>query len=870
MNWEDIAESYIEYFVKKGHNLIPSSPLIPIGDPTLLFTSAGMVQFKKVFSGMEKRDHMRAVSLQKCFRTSDIDRVGETLRHHTFFFMLGNFSFGDYFKKEAIEWAWDCLLNHYGIDESKLLVTVYKDDDEAYKIWNEYIGLSSDKIYRLTEKDNFWGPAGDTGPCGPSSEIYYDIGEKYGCGKKTCQPGCDCDRFFEVWNLVFPQFNMTADGKIEPLPSPGIDTGLGLERLAMILEKTFDPYKTDLLYPITKNVEEITGINYSDDNVRHVRIIVDHIRALVFTMSEGVLPSNDGRGYVIRRLIRRAMLRAKVAGFEDVFLHKIVQSVVDIYKARYKEIEASKKEMIGVIKTEEEAFRKTLASGLERLDKYIEQAKNEKREYISGDEAFLLYDTYGFPVEMTVDLASVSGLTVDMDGYEMAMGQQRSKSKIQVGLKHCGTIMDAIMNFKGYECDRTKSKISTIIKNEMVVDVAGANDDVGLIVSPSPFYPGGGGQNADDGFISGKDARFRIDGLIILQDGNILHKGRVLEGGFKTGDEVLCEIDVQKRRETERHHTATHLLHWALRQVFGEGVKQAGSYVDESMLRFDYTISGQPERKELLRVEELVNEKILENSKVSYKFDRLETAQREGVIALFEEKYGEVVRILEVGDFSKELCGGTHVKRTGDIGSFYIISDSALSSGVRRIEAVCGLSAVSYARVIMEVVREASFSLNTSSEGLIERIGLLKEEVKKLEKKLSGLTSKIGRDIAGEIEEAKEDINGVLFFGRVIEELNEVALRQLIDLFKDRYRQEPIAIVFITSEEEKVIIFTGCTEKAIKLGLNAGELARECAKMCGGSGGGRADFAQAGGKDSSELDEVLNKIKSIILDKLSH
>jgi len=869
MNWEEITDHFIEYFVKKGHTYVPSSPIIPIGDPTLLFTSAGMVQFKRVFSGLEKRDYKRAVTLQRCFRTSDIEKVGKTLRHHTFFFMLGNFSFGDYFKKEAIEWAWDCLTNDYNIDESKLLVTIYKDDDEAYKIWNEHIGLSSNKIFRLGEKDNFWGPAGDTGPCGPSSEIYYDLGKEYGCGKKTCQPGCDCDRFFEVWNLVFPQFNMTIEGKMEPLANPGIDTGLGLERLAMILQKTFDPYRTDLLNPITKNVEEITGIDYSGENLRYIRIIVDHIRALVFTISEGILPSNEGRGYVIRRLIRRAMLMARLAGFDDMFLHKIVPSVVDIYKARFEDVKTSMEDTIRVLKVEEEGFSRTLASGLERLDKYIEKVKGEKRMCISGDEAFQLYDTYGFPIEMTLEIASIRGLAVDINGFNSSMEEQRSRSRVQIGLKHQGAIMDAIMNFKGYECDRTVSKIIKIIKNGGVVDIASANDEIGLVVSPSPFYPGGGGQIADSGFIFGKDARFNVNNLMILRDGNILHNGKVLEGEFKTGDDVICEIDVERRREIERHHTATHLLHWALRRVFGEGVKQAGSYVDDTLLRFDYTITGQPEREELIRVEELVNSKVVENSDVIYRFKRLEEAQNEGVIALFEEKYGEIVRVLEVGDYSKELCGGTHVKRTGDIGSFYIISESALSVGIRRIEAVCGKAAISSARKIREVAREASFLLNTSVDELTERIISLKEEVKKLEKKLANLTSQLGRDIISEIEEIKEDINGVLFFGKVIEDLNEKSLRQLIDAFKDRYKEKPMVIMLLTYDVDKVLIFTGCSEPANKLGLKAGELAREGAKVCGGGGGGRSDFARAGGKDISKVSDVIDKVRAIILERLS-
>ncbi|MGQ9706561.1 MAG: alanine--tRNA ligase [bacterium] len=869
MNWEDIIDHFIDYFTKRGHTNVASSPLIPIGDPTLLFTSAGMVQFKRVFSGLEDREYKRAVSLQKCFRTSDIDRVGETLRHHTFFFMLGNFSFGDYFKREAIDWAWNCLVNHFGVDESKLLISIYKDDDEAYSIWNDEIGLSSEKIYRLGEKDNFWGPAGDTGPCGPSSEIYYDLGEKYGCGKKTCQPGCDCDRFFEVWNLVFPQFNMTSDGKMEPLAKPGIDTGLGLERLAMILQEAFDPYRTDLLLPITNAVEEIAKISYSNGNVRNVRVIVDHIRALVFTISEGILPSNEGRGYVIRRLIRRAMLRAKLSGFERNFLSKLVPSVVNIYKSVYKELRDSMNDVVNVIKREEELFRRTLKSGLEHLDRYIETAKAQDRSYISGEEAFQLYDTYGFPIEMTIDLAKMNGLKVELEGYESQMAKQREKSRVGIGLKHQGTIMDAIMNFKGYECHRTRGKILKIVRENKDLESVSVSENVSIVVSPTPFYPGGGGQISDTGFIIKNGARFIVNDLMILGDGNILHIGNVKEGEFLLDDDVICEIDLERRREIERHHTATHLLHWALREVFGSGVKQAGSSVDESILRFDYTISGQPKREDLIRVEELVNEKIVENSDVRYRFERLEKAQKEGVIALFEEKYGEVVRVLEIGDYSKELCGGTHVKRTGDIGSFFIISDSALSAGIRRIEGVCGISAVSYSRNIQEIIRTVSLLLNIPVDGIVDKVGSLKEEIKNLEKRLSSLTSKLGRDVVGEIERDGEIIKDVLFFGKVVEDFTEENLRQLIDIFKERFKEKPMVVVLLSSNKGKVIILTGCTEPAIRLGLNAGELAREGAKVCDGSGGGRADFAQAGGKNTLKVKEVIDRIRTIILERIS-
>ncbi|HEC80353.1 MAG TPA: alanine--tRNA ligase [Firmicutes bacterium] len=870
MKWEEIYDKFIKYFVERGHKEVPSSSIIPVGDPTLLFTSAGMVQFKRVFAGLEKRGYSRAVTIQKCFRMTDIDKIGETLRHHTFFLMMGNFSFGDYFKREAIEWGWDCLTNYYGIDERKLLVTVYKDDEEAYKLWSEHMGLSSQRIYKLGEKDNFWGPAGDTGACGPSSEIYYDLGEEYGCGKRDCKPGCDCDRFFEVWNLVFPQYNKTETGELKPLPKPGIDTGMGFERLAMILQGTFDPYTTDMFRPIIESLSHLTGIDYTNENIKTVRVIIDHIRALTFALSEGIMPSNEGRGYVMRRLIRRAMLRGRMAGVEKPFLNQLIPSVVGIYGGRYPELKSAEESIINIVKGEEEMFNQTLSTGLERFERIVEEAKRENRDCLSGEEAFQLYDTYGFPIEMTVDIAATYRYSVDVEGFKREMEKQRQRSRVGLGLQHRGTIMDTMMNFKGYECYRSQGRVLGVIIGDEEVEKAREGNRAGIIVSPTPFYPGGGGQVNDTGSISKGKSILRVEECQIREDGNILHIGEVLRGDFKVGDEVVGEIDVDKRRETERHHTATHLLHYALRQVFGEEVKQSGSYVNSERLRFDYTIGRQPTREELLEVEQLVNEKILSDDEVSYSFKLLKEAHKEGVIALFEDKYGEVVRVLSIGDYSKELCGGTHVRRTGEIGSFYILSDSAVSAGVRRIEAVCGLSAVRYSKEVEEVVRKASMFLNTTPDGVVDRIKVLKDEVKRLERRLSALTSRLGMDLISEIESSKKEIKGVIFYGVALDDLDDNALRNLIDRFKDRYSNTAMVIALVSTVDNRVKIFIGCTREAIGRGLKAGDIARVGAEVCGGGGGGRDDFAQAGGKDTSKVDDAIERIRAFIGEKVTY
>ena len=693
MKGKEIRKIFLDFFKERGHEIVPGSSLIPADDPTLLFTNAGMVQFKKVFLGEEKRPYKRAASCQKCVRAggkhNDLENVGYTARHHTFFEMLGNFSFGDYFKKEAIAFAWELVTRVFSLPRERLYITIYEKDDEAGELWKKIAGLSEDRIVKLGEKDNFWA-MGDTGPCGPCSEIIYDQGEKFGCGKPDCRPGCDCDRYLEIWNLVFMQYERNEKGELKPLPKGCIDTGMGLERITAVLQGVPTNYDTDLFAPIIKKISEITGREFKESKETEVafKVIADHIRASVFLIAEGLIPSNEGRGYVLRRIIRRAERFGKILGLKEPFLYNLVEPVVSEWGDVYPEIKKTQEHVKNILKIEEEKFLETLETGLEILEKEVKKLKNQNKNFIPGDLLFKLYDTYGFPYDLVRDYVISMGFSLDLEGFEKLRTQAREKSR-KTWKGEMEKIPEEIKNivqqgvkteFVGYETDEVKAKVISFVKDKNYY----------LITDRTAFYPEGGGQVSDTGVVLGEKAKAEV--LEVRRAGDLIfHKVKLIEGSFKEGEEVFMKIDVERRRNAERHHTATHLLHSALRKVLGEHVRQSGSLVAPDRLRFDFTHFKTLSPEEIKKVEKLVNEWILANYPVEIMFMKKEEAEKLGAMALFEEKYGEVVRVVKIGDISIELCGGTHVKRTGDIGLFKIIAETGVASGIRRIEAVSGI-----------------------------------------------------------------------------------------------------------------------------------------------------------------------------------
>ncbi|MDD4402729.1 MAG: alanine--tRNA ligase, partial [Desulfitobacteriaceae bacterium] len=700
LSGNEIREKFLAYFESKGHTRVESSSLVPYQDPTLLFANAGMNQFKDVFLGLEKRPYTRATSSQKCVRAggkhNDLETVGKTARHHTFFEMLGNFSFGDYFKREAITYAWEFLTKEMGLPEDKLYATIYQDDDEADDLWRELTSIPPERIVRLGEKDNFWS-MGDTGPCGPCSEVLIDRGEKYSCGT-NCEIGkCDCDRFLEIWNLVFMQYNRDAEGKMTPLPRPSIDTGMGLERITSVVQDVESNYDTDLIKPLLKAVESLCGQTYYRDQRGFAfRVVADHIRACTFLISDGVLPSNEGRGYVLRRILRRAIRFGKVLGIEDPFMDKLVPVVVDLMKGVYPAIEEKADYLAQVIRREEERFHVTLNEGIHLAQEIVHNLQEKGLTVIPGEEAFRLYDTFGFPLDLTEDIAEEAGFKVDVEGFNQAMEEQRAKARSARQEVRAWDLALTVQNlagnlpaskFTGYELLEDAGEIGAILKDGELVAEAEDGEEVYLIVNRTPFYAEGGGQAGDMGEIAAASGQVRVENTKKMPDGKIVHQG-VVSGVVSAGEKVTLLVDILARRNTAKNHTATHLLQKALQIVLGDHVHQAGSFVEEARLRFDFTHFAALTREELWKIEDLVNDKIAESLEVTASEMSLAEAKKLGAMALFGEKYGETVRVVRIEDFSKELCGGTHVRNTSQLGLFKIISESAVGSGLRRIEAV--------------------------------------------------------------------------------------------------------------------------------------------------------------------------------------
>ncbi len=876
MKSSEIRRTFIEYFRQRDHEVVRSSPLIPRDDPTLLFTNAGMVQFKRVFLGEEQRPYKRAVSCQKCMRVggkhSDLENVGHTARHHTFFEMLGNFSFGDYFKAEAIGFAWQLLTEWFKLPKERLWVSVYEEDDEADRLWRDLTDVDPSRIVRLGPEDNFW-QMGDTGPCGPCSEIIIDQGEEVGCGRQDCSVGCDCDRYLELWNLVFMQYNRDEQGNLTPLPRPSIDTGMGLERITAVLQGKTNNFDTDLFGPIIGEIERLGGVTYGSDPRTDisVRVIADHIRAITFLLAEGLIPTNEGRGYVLRRVIRRAARHARLLGMELPVLYRIVPAVVEVMGEVYPEVVDERERTEKLLRIEEERFERTLQVGLNILDGLIDELKREGGRQIPGDELFRLYDTYGFPIDLARDIANDEGLELDEEGFQRRLQEQRQKTKTSVADLSVSFSLEAEgwtappTEFVGYEKLEDEAEVIEVLgpdgrrRDELTEGQEGL-----LVLDRTPFYGAAGGQVADTGWIRSEEGYAEVIDTTRHPGGVFLHRVRMKRGVVRRGERVRAMVDKERRHDIMRNHTATHLLHRALRTVLGEHVRQAGSLVAPDRLRFDFTHYQPVSREELQEVEALVNEKIMEDLEVSTEVMSLDEALRTGAVALFEEKYEEEVRVVSAGDFSRELCGGTHCRRTGEIGLFLILSEGSVASGIRRIEAVTGKEA--YRHVVSLRQEHLQLKEILKAEDVPERVRRVIEELKRLQKEVEHLRAGSGRDELAEVVKRAKEVRGVKVVALKRDGLNQRELRLLADNIRDRLGS---GIIFVASEMDSQASFVCMVTKDLTDRYNAGQILKRLAEQVGGRGGGKPDMAQGGTKDPKRLKELIERIEEYLSEALS-
>jgi alanyl-tRNA synthetase len=876
VNSDEIRTAFLKFFEEKGHKVIPSSSLIPQGDPTLLLTTAGMVQVKPYFLGEAVPPSRRLASCQKCFRTTDIESVGDAT-HLTFFEMLGNFSVGDYFKKEAIAWAWEFLTERMKLAPEKLWITIYLDDDDSFKYWRE-IGIPEEKILRFGEADNFWGPAGSSGPCGPCSEIFYDFGEEVGCGKPDCRPNCDCGRFFEVWNLVFTQYDQDEAGKRTPLPSPNIDTGMGVERISMAVNNKFSVYETDLFVPLLERISWLARRNYGvNKNVDYLmRVIAEHSRGIAFLIADGVIPSNEGRGYVLRRLIRRAGLFGRILGLGRPerpawpVLEDMAMVTIGEMGHIYPEIEQRKDYIFKVIIQEGIRFSETLDTGLELLDRIIGKAIGKKVHKISGKEAFRLYDTYGFPVELTRDIAASKGFSVDMAGFEREMEKQRERARAshKFDVKLITGIPDVPITdvkFFGYDSLKHRSTISGLVVDKPV-NIVSKGQEVGIILPETPFYAEMGGQVGDTGEIRSSSGRFEVTNTVRVPPNVdvIVHQGHVIEGSLSVGDEVEAIVDMERRLDIARNHTATHLLQSALRQVLGEHIQQRGSLVAPDRLRFDFSHLAAMTQEETKEVQRIVNEKIRQNLRVYDEEASYQEAVKAGAIALFDEKYGDVVRVMKIGEptISMELCGGTHVNFTGEIGYFHIISEGSIGAGLRRIEAVTGRGAEAFIDRRLSGLKKTADYLEAEPDDVMEKVHDLRTEMDKERKHVLSLERELARREAEAILGSVEVIKGINVLSTRISSPNMQIMREMSDLLRDRLKSA--VVVLGTVSEERPVFIAAVTPDLVERGYHAGDIVKQVANVTDGSGGGKASFAQAGGKRKDRLDEALRLVKNLI------
>ncbi len=880
MTGNEIRRMFLDYFADKEHRIVRSSALVPHNDPTLLFTNAGMVQFKDVFTGLERRDYNRATSSQKCLRVSgkhnDLENVGRTARHHTFFEMLGNFSFGDYFKEKAVEFAWEFLVDRAGLDGDRIWVTVFREDDEAAELWQKVVGVPPDRILRCDEKDNFWS-MGDTGPCGPCSELIYDQGSHIPGGPPG-SPDEDGDRFLELWNLVFMQFDRDASGAMNPLPKPSVDTGMGLERLAAVLQKEESNFHTDLLMPVIGFVEELCGKSYagkekespSPDADVSFRVIADHIRSVSFLVADGILPSNEGRGYVLRQIARRAMRHGRMLGIEEPFLHRATTVVAEMMGEAFPELRESLNFIARVTLGEEERFAHTLGLGQPRMDELSIATKDAGSSVVLGEEVFILHDTYGYPLDLAIETADSYGLEIDQAGFDAAMNQQRERARAHwkgSGAEAVFPIWHEIREksgatvFTGYGSQSETAEVVAIVESGEGRDAAAEGDVVEVVLTRTPFYGESGGQEGDHGRLTWPEGSADVlDTQKPLPD-VYAHRVRVERGTLRAGQSVEAAVDRERRGALELNHTATHILHYALRQVLGDHVKQAGSHLSPGRLRFDFTHFSQMTPREKERIEDIVNQRVRENAKVSTKVMSIDEALEAGATALFGERYGEEVRVVSVGEFSKELCGGTHTNAAGDIGLFRIMHEGSVASGVRRLECATGETALALMRREQNILAEIAELTKSAPYEEAGRVRQLLEENRALERDLRQLRDRQSRDEVGDLVDQAREVGGVKVLATRRDGLEPGGMRGLIDAAKGNLKSGVAVIVSVT--DGKVSIAAGVT-KDLSGRLHAGNLVKEMAGLVGGKGGGRPDFAQAGGRDVSKVDEALAAVPGII------
>jgi alanyl-tRNA synthetase len=872
MTGNDVRRIFLEYFKKYDHKIVRSSSLVPADDPTLLFTNAGMVQFKRCFLGEEKRGYVRAATSQKCVRAggkhNDLENVGYTARHHTFFEMLGNFSFGDYFKEKALDFGWDLLTNGYGLPEEKLWVSIYLDDDEAHELWHKNIGVPEEKILRFGEEDNFWA-MGDTGPCGPCSEIHMDRGAEHGCDRPDCGVGCECDRFLEIWNLVFMQFNREASGKMDPLPKPSIDTGMGLERLVTLIQDVPTNYDTDLIRPIMEKVGDLSEkrIGESAEVDVAMKVIADHSRAAAFLIGDGILPSNEGRGYVLRRIMRRAIRYGRNIGLNRPFLHETASVVFDIMKPEYPDLSGASAFITNIIKNEEVRFSETLDHGLKLLNDGLADLKESGHNRVPGDLIFKLYDTYGFPVDIVQDVVRDENLELDMAGYDTAMDAQRSKSKSKVAFTEMSeayknlAAKGVMPEFVGYDTTTCNAKVLLLVQDGKEVSEAGSGRPVEVVTETTPFYGEAGGQVGDTGKITGPDFEMSVTGTLKDPTGLTIHKGEIVSGRIVTGNVVTLTVDRETRIATELNHTATHLLHYALKKVLGDHVKQSGSLVAPDRFRFDFTHFSQPDSEALEKIESLVNERIRQNAPVRTEEMEAEQAFKTNATAIFEEKYGDRVRVVSAGDFSKELCGGTHTNMTGNLGLFKIVEESSVSAGIRRIEALTGEAALQHVQQTERIV-DSTAKLLRERPGIVpRRVEKMLSHQKSLEKEIERLKVAMASQSIDAVEDDVKSVNGVKVLAKKVAVDEPAALRDLADRFKDKIKSG--VVVLGSAAKDKALLIVVVT-KDLTGRFHAGNIIKEISALVGGSGGGRPDMAQAGGTRPENLDAALEKAYEVV------
>lgn len=872
----ELRRMYLEFFESKGHLALKSFSLVPKNDNSLLLINAGMAPLKPYFTGQEVPPRNRVTTCQKCIRTGDIENVGKTARHGTFFEMLGNFSFGDYFKHEAIAWSWEFLTKVVGLDPDRLYPSVYQDDDEAFEIWEKEIGIAPERIFRFGKEDNFWEHG--AGPCGPCSEIYYDRGEKYGCGKPDCTVGCDCDRYMEVWNNVFTQFENDGHGNYTELENKNIDTGMGLERLAVVVQDVDSIFDVDTIKAIRDKICEVAGVTYGEnyDTDVSVRVITDHMRSATFMLSDGIMPSNEGRGYVLRRLIRRAARHGRLLGINHLFLTEISKVVIHESKDGYPELEEKQEFIFNHLAQEEKQFNKTIDQGLSILaDMEKEMAEKGVKE-LPGRDAFRLYDTYGFPLDLTIEILDEKGFTVDQDGFEKEMEHQRETArKARKTTNYMGadaTVYEQLdpamtSEFLGYDALTCDGVITAMTTDTEVVSELSKGMQGTIVADQTTFYATSGGQEADKGVILSNDASFEVEDVIKLSGGKIGHVGHVVEGTFHLGDKAVFHVDEKNRRLAQKNHSATHLLQKALREVLGTHVEQAGSLNNAQHLRFDFTHFSPMTEDEIRRVEEIVNREIAADLPVKTQIMSIEDAKKTGAMALFGEKYGDKVRVVSMGDFSVELCGGTHVKNTGTITAFKILSETGVASGVRRIEAVTDQGVFQYYHQVEEELKEAASMLKSTPAGMKKRIESLLSEVKALKSENESLKSKLAKDALGDVMDEVTEVEGVKLLATAVEDVDMNGLRELGDDLKAKLGEG--VIVLASSKGGKVFLVAMVTDAAQKAGAHAGNLLKEIAGCVGGGGGGRPNMAQAGGKNPDGIPEAVKKVKEVLKNQIS-